>query len=176
MAIASYHADLFTDAYSPELALYEVAMRIFLGSALLMFAALPLCVGCGDASYVEEPEASERVADAGPPLKPFESRVAEVGVGIKGQSLRDETGVGKIISQPAMTLFTTKEKVAFEILIPQAMGLFEGFNGRKPETHEEFMEKIIKEQRIELPKLPTGQVYRYHPDDFQLWVEAAPAE
>ncbi len=152
-------------------------MRIFLGSALSMCAAVVLCVGCDDGgyNYEEEPEASEEVVVA-PPEKPFEARVAEVGVGIKGQSLRDETGVGKIISQPAMTLFTTKEKVAFEILIPQAMGLFEGFNGRKPETHEEFMEKIIKEQRIELPKLPAGQVYRYHPEDFQLWVEAAPAE
>jgi len=159
-----------------NLLFFEVTMRIFLGSALLMLTTLTLCVGCGDGSYVEEPDPSEEVVATAPPPKPFESRVAEVGVGIKGQSLRDETGVGKIISQPAMTLFTTKEKVAFEILIPQAMGLFEGFNGRKPETHEEFMEKIIKEQRIELPKLPAGQVYRYHPDDFQLWVEAAPAE
>jgi hypothetical protein len=72
-----------------------------------------------------------------------------------------------------MTLFTTKEKIAFEILIPQAMGIFEASNGRKPESNEEFMEKIIKQQQIALPKLPEGQVYRYHPDDAQLWVEAS---
>jgi len=127
-------------------------------------------IGCGGGSEAEL-ENDEMVAAPNPPPRPFEARVAEVGVGIKGQSLRDESGVGKIIAQPVMTLFTTKEKIAFEIQLPNAMNIFEALNGRKPETHEEFMQKIIKENQIPLPKLPQGQVYRYHTDDAQLWVE-----
>jgi len=144
-------------------------------SWVLLFGILGASVGC-DGGYVEEPAPGEAVSMPEPAPKPFEARVAEVGVGIKGQSLRDETGVGKIIAQPVSTLFATKEKIAFEILIPQALGIFEASNGRKPESHEEFMEKIIKNQQIALPNLPEGQVYRYHIDDAQLWVEPAPTE
>jgi len=150
-------------------------MRVFRLASMLLCASLLSTIGC-DNSDMDKLDVEETVAVDPPLPKPFEARVAEVGVGIKGQSLRDETGVGKIISQPAMTLFTTKEKVAFEILIPHAMGLFEGLNGRKPESHEEFMQKIIKEQQIALPKLPPGQIYRYHPDDSQLWVEPSTDE
>lgn len=105
--------------------------------------------------------------------KEFLARPAEVGVGKQGQSLENETGVGRIIAQPAITLFQTKQKVVFEIQIPQALALFDGLNGRFPKSHEEFMEKIIRENRIALPKLPDGQVYRYRPDEKQLWVEPA---
>ena len=145
-------------------------MRVIRLTSVLLCVSLIAQIGCDGGSEAEL-ENDEMVAAPTPPPKPFEARVAEVGVGIKGQSLRDETGVGKIIAQPVMTLFTTKEKIAFEIQLPNAMNVFEALNGRKPETHEEFMQKIIKENQIPLPKLPQGQVYRYHTDDAQLWVE-----
>ncbi len=44
-------------------------------------------------------------------------------------------------------------------------------NGRKPNSHEEFMEKIIKEGKINLPELPAGQRYVYDPEQGQLMVE-----
>ncbi len=107
----------------------------------------------------------------------FEAKPAEVGVGVQGQSLQNEKGIGKIIAQPAMTLFQTKQKVVFEIQIPQALELYragEG-NGEYPKSHAEFMSKIITANGIQLPKLPEGQVYRYRPDEEQkLWVEPKP--
>ena len=51
---------------------------------------------------------------------PAESVKAQVGVGAKGRSLDNETGIGKMISGPVSTLFAVKERVAFDIQIPQA--------------------------------------------------------
>jgi hypothetical protein len=41
------------------------------------------------------------------------------------------------------------------------------------EALQAFMSKIIKANNIALPKLPEGQVYKYRPEEHQLWVEAA---
>jgi hypothetical protein len=100
--------------------------------------------------------------------------VARAGVGKEGQSLQNETGIGRAIAQPAITLFAVKQRAVFEIQIPQAMNLFEALEGRKPKDHDEFMNKIIKANNINLPELPAGKIYRYHPDDAQLYVESAP--
>jgi hypothetical protein len=76
-----------------------------------------------------------------------------------------------MIAQPAATLFRVREKVVFEIQLPQAVALFQASEGRLPSSHEEYFEKIIDANRINLPKLPTGQTYRYRPDLGELWVE-----
>ena len=45
--------------------------------------------------------------------------------------------------------------------IEHAVRLFEAENGQYPQTFEEFMEKIIKANKIELPVLPGGKKYEY---------------
>ena len=40
-----------------------------------------------------------------------------------------------------------------------------------PRSHEEFMERIIKENAIELPILPDGHRYRYDPESEDLLIE-----
>jgi hypothetical protein len=99
--------------------------------------------------------------------------VARAGVGKRGQSLRNETGVGGMIAQPAVTLFAVEQRMVFDVSIPHAMQLWEASNGRKPKSHEEFMTQIIKGNSINLPELPAGKVYRYHPDDGLLYVHPA---
>ena len=93
---------------------------------------------------------------------------AEVGVGKKGR------GYGKgVVATPAATLWAVKERLTFEVLIPQAMNLFKAGNDNKgPKSHEEFMEKIIKENNIKLPELPEGDRYVYDPKTEQLMVES----
>lgn len=102
---------------------------------------------------------------------PTESVKAQAGVGIKGRSLDGETGIGKMISAPAATLFTVKEKVVFEILLPQALNLFRASEGRPPKSHAEFMEKIVKANQIQLPELPAGMTYRFNTELGELWVD-----
>jgi hypothetical protein len=141
--------------------------------ACFCFASLTCLSGCDN----QPSSATKSIQPDFATTPKFEARPAEVGVGLQGQSLKDEKGIGQIIAQPAMTLFQTKQRVVFEIQIPQALELYragEG-NGEYPKTHAEFMSKIIKANNIPLPKLPEGQVYRYRPDDEQkLWVEPKP--
>jgi hypothetical protein len=136
-----------------------------------MFAWLS---GCGPVKEMPDPS----VADSPPTNRdstqssaPEPPRKAETGVGIAGRSLQQEHGIGQMIAQPAATLFKVREKVVFEIQLPQAVALFQATEGRLPESHEEFVAKIIDANRIQLPKLPPGQTYRYRPDLGELWVE-----
>lgn len=92
---------------------------------------------------------------------------AGVGVGARGRSLDKESG---ILVQPAKSLFAFSERAVFNIQIPHAMQLFEGAEGRKPKSHEEFMSRIIRENNIQLPRLPEGQRYQYDPERGELMV------
>ncbi|MSR59665.1 MAG: hypothetical protein EXS05_18820 [Planctomycetaceae bacterium] len=52
------------------------------------------------------------------------------------------------------------EKVSI-IGVDHAMGLYNATEGRYPKDYEEFMEKIIKANNIQLPVLPYGYKYMY---------------
>ncbi len=60
--------------------------------------------------------------------------------------------------------------------ITHAVNLFHGFEDRYPKDHEEFMEKIIKANKIELPVLPGGKKYQYDVENHKLVVVEAPVE
>ena len=93
---------------------------------------------------------------------------ADVGAGKRGHGY----GMGPVAT-PAATYWRAQEAIAFRIQIPENMKLFKATNGYAPRTHEEFMQKIIKEGQIKLPDLPPGQRYVYRPDKEELWVEPA---
>jgi hypothetical protein len=120
-------------------------------------------------------EAAAHVSEGNPQGVPPSDApvVATAGVGKEGQSLKGESGLGGMIAAPASTLFSVRQRAVFEIKIPQAINLFQGLEGRKPKDHEEFMTKIIQANSIALPELPSGKIYRYHPDDGQLYVHNA---
>ena len=136
----------------------------------LALVSILIGAGCRPAeTVVTQPAPSVAVE---PPM-PEQPVVAAPGVAKQGQSLKNETGIGRMIVQPAVTLFAVRERAVFEIQIPQAMQLWEASNGRKPKSHEEFMDQVIKANNIKLPELPEGKIYRYHPDDAQLYVHPA---
>ena len=112
-----------------------------------------------------EPEGSPHVV----PDDPVQEELipAEVGVGKQGQIIGDGGGM---LTTPAATLFKTKQRVVFDIQIPQAMRLYQAEHGHFPKSHEEFMEIIIEFNRIPLPELPAGQEYIYDPETAQLMV------
>lgn len=127
-----------------------------------------LLVGC---DALNKPMASDPPPT--PPTPPPPPVKAEAGVGKQGQSLKNESGVGRMVAQPAITLFAVKQRVVFEIQIPQAMQLYQAEKGNPPKTHDEFMTRIIKANNINLPELPAGQVYKYDPEKAELWVYPA---
>lgn len=100
------------------------------------------------------------------PTPPPAAVKADSGVGAKGQGY----GPG-LVTTPVATYFRAQEQIVFRIQIPDAMRLYKATNGHAPKSHEEFMEKIVNENRIRLPELPPGHRYRYYPDREELMVE-----
>jgi hypothetical protein len=93
---------------------------------------------------------------------------AEKGVGIKGRSLDQHSG---LLVEPAKAYFAVRERAVFDIQIPHAMGLFKASEGRAPQSHAEFMEKIVQSNQIKLPQLPQGHEYVYDVQAEQLMVK-----
>jgi hypothetical protein len=96
---------------------------------------------------------------------------ADTGVGLRGQSLQGETGVGGMMVEPAKAYFRVEQKMVFQVQIPEAMKLFQATEGRFPNSEAEFMSKIIEANSIKLPKLPPGQKYIYNVENAELMVE-----
>lgn len=121
-------------------------------------------VGCDTSTEdeTEKPKAEE------PSPYNMESRKADVGVGKKGAKLRaDQSTATKVLGGAAIqAMFETKEKAVFQIQIPQALALYKAQDsfGKGPQSHEEFMQKIIRANNIQLPELPEGMHYNYVPD------------
>jgi hypothetical protein len=143
-----------------------------------MLAAIVLA-GCG--GNEANPSASPQPARVAPPPPPppppvpvtkapeMIEKKAEAGVGEKGHY--DSNAVVTVLATPISSYFNMRERIAFDIQLPEAMKLFKASEDRAPKSHEEFMERIIKEQHINLPTLPEGHRYKYDPKTEQLMVE-----
>lgn len=59
--------------------------------------------------------------------------------------------------------------------IAHALDLFNASEGRYPNSYDEFMTRIIKENNIRLPVLPGGKQYQYDVENHKLVVIDAPA-
>lgn len=107
------------------------------------------------------------VQPAAPPQPTTEQVPAQVGVGKKGHGYG-----GGIITEPVHQYFAAKERIAFEIQLPEALKLYKALHDDKgPKTHEEFMKEIVDAGQIKLPELPEGHRYVYDPKTEQLMVE-----
>jgi hypothetical protein len=93
-------------------------------------------------------------------------KVAEVGVGRKSQQIEG----GGYIPTVIRARFRAEERINLTNA-QYALKLYKAQHGQGPKTHEEYMEKIIKANRINLPELPAGQRYVYDPETEQLMVE-----
>lgn len=142
------------------------------GIAMAAALGISFC-GCGQPS---QPAAVTPVSSTAPagvvaaPESPAATVLEKAGVGSgkKGRSLDQHEG---IVFTPAKTLFAAKEKIKFEIEIPHALQLYEALEGSAPKSHDEFIEKVIKANNIELPELPAGHKYVYDPMTKTLMVE-----
>ena len=90
---------------------------------------------------------------------------AAVGMGEKGRGYG-----GDMITMPVKTMWTAREKIVLDH-IRHALDLHKTSEGHAPKTHQEFMDRIIKENHLQLPTLPAGHRYVYDPDTDELMVE-----
>ncbi len=75
------------------------------------------------------------------------------------------------LGQSFEVYFGAKARIEF-LKMQHAMDLFKIEHGL-PKSHEEFMEKIVKENSVKLPELPEGNVYEYDPKTGDLMVAPA---
>ncbi|HUY36749.1 MAG TPA: hypothetical protein VMV69_28705 [Pirellulales bacterium] len=75
-----------------------------------------------------------------------------------------------IITTPISVYFRVQEQLIFG-QVKHAIDLYEGSNGYKPRSQEEFMKEIIEANQLKLPKLPDGHTYKYDPMKGELMVE-----
>lgn len=103
------------------------------------------------------------------PDAPVETELvkAEAGVGKQGQVIGNKDG---FLRTPAKAFFKAKQQLEF-LKVQHALNLYDAEHGFKPETEEEFMEKIIKFNNIVLPELPEGQIYVWDGEAGELMVE-----
>lgn len=131
----------------------------FLASGLMLVVSL---VGCADSKAGPSADESKKDSSTAVGQRPSTGNTdAEQGVGY---------GENVPLLQPASVYWKARKQLTQEILIPKAVQMFEALNGRKPASHSEFMDKIIRENRIPLPKLDAGLEYFYDPEQEELLV------
>lgn len=129
-----------------------MSRNLSLGFSLVLVA----CVGCGQAK--SQPTADKddkgifgkKTQDIGQ----FDPNKANQVVSDQKIHAQDP------VTGPLAAYGPMMEKVS-NIAVDQALGLFYAEQGRYPASHEEFMEKIIKANNIQLPVLPYKGQYQY---------------
>ena len=79
------------------------------------------------------------------------------------------------ITAPLSAYGPMMEKIS-DIQVTPAINLFHATEDRYPKDYDEFMEKIIRVNNIQLPVLPGGKKYQYDVENHKLVVIDAPAE
>ena len=140
-------------------------MRVLL--RCILCAGCCLLAACQSQEQAPSGQATDATADE---TASIVAQKAVAGVGKKGQSLQGKEGVAKITATPLAAMANVEQKVQLEIKLTQALRLFQASEGRLPSSHQEFMDKIVKPNRIQLPELPPGAVYRFNVEKGELWV------
>lgn len=114
-----------------------------------------------------QPVASDQPAE--PKTETVEIEQGFTGKGQYGQAGGEK--VSDIITVPVSQHFQVRERM-FLMQLKHTEDLYKANNDNKmPETHEDYMEKIVREGGLQLPQLPTGQEYVYDPADQQLKIK-----
>ncbi len=133
------------------------------------------------------PKAAPAPVVTPPPPTPEESKprsiLGERTADIRDvQSEREKGGVAtapKIVSKDPIRImgnaYVSIVGQASIFKIKQAMDVFKTVNERYPNDTKEFMEKVIQENNIALPRLPYYQEYAYDAESHQLVIMEYPA-
>ncbi len=118
---------------------------------------------------------TDSVESAGAPVagqeapKPETNRV-KAAPGVTGRG-NYGSGFGGGLGTTSLSTYVRVQEKAPLLQVEQALNLYKASNGELPKSHEEFMEKIIKANQINLPELQEGDKYIYDPEQGQLMVD-----
>ena len=132
-------------------------LLIFPAAAVAIMAII-LTTGCGEGDWQKPPitpspapaptpqtaTATGAPAAAAPPAQQTEAKADAAA-----------KGGGRTVPVPLASLFSIKDRILFEITIPDGMRLYKfHHDGKAPATYDEFMRNFLRDQHIGLPGLP----------------------
>lgn len=123
-----------------------------------------LLAGCADSlEKVEEEKPTSIIGEKTDEIGEFKGDADEANLEAKRDSPLSAAGgaYGFAVGQIA------------KMQIQQAVQLFQASNGRYPKDHDEFMEKIIKANNIQLAVLPGKRRYQYDVENHELKIVEA---
>ena len=131
---------------------------------LLCCAVIGL-VGCTKSKPKEEPAAKQSIfGQTTNDIKKFDPNA---GQEIVSSEFKNDSG-------PLLYALdgykSAMQKFSEDVLVQQALRLFEAEHGRYPKDYQEFMEKIVKANNLRLPVLPLSLEYRYDEKNHKLVV------
>ena len=132
--------------------------------SLGLLFTIALLAGC-----VEAPQAAAKKEKPEPILGKKTQEIGEWDPEA-GRKLREDGGEKtNIVNYPLQGAATAIHGVA-KIQVQHALTLFNATEGRYPKSHEEFMEKVIKANGIQLPEPVTSAEYQYDVENHELLV------
>ena len=148
--------------------------------SLLFILFFAIMIGCDagkprSSAPIAEPSAVEPAEpDAAKEPAPEPERVlVDIGKNVTGKADFAKDGDKHIMAPilvPLGEYFTMRERVVFNIQVPEAVKLYKAEHDNKgPATHEDYMRDIIEANKIKLPALknPTDE-YQYDPESGEL--------
>lgn len=127
--------------------------RLVLGFALILLA------GCVDT----------QPAPATSPLNKTTDSVGEFDPNAGEEVVKPDVKITNPITGPLEAYGPLVQQVA-ALGIDHALGLFYATEGRYPDSYDEFMTRIIKENNMRLPVMPAGLEYQYDVKNHKLVV------
>ena len=130
-------------------------MRILLAMILCVMA------GCSDSLVSTDPSRNK-------PLRPKVTNNIGQFKGDK-QVMMPEVKITNPITGPLEAYEPLKQRIA-ALSLDQAINMFHALEGRYPKDYEEFMQRVIKENKIQLPSPAKGLYYKYDVENHKLVV------
>jgi hypothetical protein len=115
------------------------------------------------ADQAEPEESADEIPDSEPPVT-SSPRPVTANDPAKGKKSR---AAGGYLGAVAHSRFYAEHQIIF-MNVTKAIQLDWAMNGEYPRSHDEFMERIIKFNKIKLPELEEGVQYLYDPEDHML--------
>jgi hypothetical protein len=121
-------------------------------SSLLQFFLVMICGAMAGCMQATPPSA--------PKKPPTTDKIGEFDPAAGKEVVTPDAKVTDPITGPLEVLKSVRMKLP-ALQIEHAVNLFNASEGRYPQSHEEFMTRIIQENQLRLPQLPAGLEYQY---------------
>jgi hypothetical protein len=108
-------------------------------------------------------------APATSPLKKTTDKIGEFDPNAGDEVVKPDVKITNPITGPLEAYGPLVQQIA-AMGIDHAIGLFYATEGRYPNSYDEFMTRIIKENNMRLPVMPAGLEYQYDVENHKLVV------